>query len=196
MVSIPLWNQKHLGCPATSAHKVDISNQAHLQGNTSIHDLIISKIHTFSYSVVLTQFLKNCSDKLQQLNTVVLSMKSEAILLKRFLYKLAAVLAHDKSHKLLMHLSKSVNRVLGTDLISDLTSFIEQHSIKTSSKAVFVAPKPKYEYLLVRLQGLVRLLAQILCHSQNYGSMVAQRLHLGHFINIFVICMSFVSRLW
>lgn len=124
-------------------------------------------------------------------------MKSEIMLLKRFLYKLAAVFAHDKVYKVLKQIYKTVSRALETNISSDLTGFQEQHtSSSTSSKIMFVAPKPKYEYILVRIQGVARLMAQILCLCQHCGSMIVKKLQLGHFVNICIIQMSFVSRLW
>ena len=117
-------------------------------------------------------------------------MASEIILLKRFLYKLAAVFSHDKSYKMLKHIQKTVSKLLETHVVSDLTSFQEQHTANSSSsKVIYVAPKPKYEYILVRLQGTVRLLAQILCLCQHYGSIMIRKMQLGHFVNITVISM-------
>ncbi|KAK4016825.1 hypothetical protein OUZ56_031791 [Daphnia magna] len=174
MANIPLWNQSHLPCPATSAHKLS----AQFQG-------------------IMNTFLEDLSGKPQKLMDFMSLMTSEVVLLTRFLYKLRAVFAHDKSYKVLKQIQKMVQKLLKTNLVSDLTSFQEQHvvSVKTVN-AIFVAPKPKYEYIQVRLQGIVRLLAQILCLSQHYGTIMIQKMQLGHFISIVVISMSFVSRIW
>lgn len=148
-------------------------------------------------SGTIDSFLKAFSDKPKKLQETILAMKSEIMLLKRFLYKLAAVFAHDKIYKVLKQIYKSTTRVIESNIISDLTGFQEQHtSSSTSSKVMFVAPRPKYEYILVRLQGLFRLLAQILCLCQYCGSMIVKKLQLGHFVNISVIKMSFISRIW
>ncbi|XP_057366498.1 nucleolus and neural progenitor protein-like [Daphnia carinata] len=174
MTSVPLWNQSHLPSPATSAHKIS----AQFQG-------------------IMNTFLEDLSEKSQKLKDFMSLITSEVVLLTRFLYKLRAVFAHDKSYRVLKHIQKMVNKLLETNLVSDLASFQEQHlvSLKTVS-AIFVAPKPKYEYIQVRLQGITRLLAQILCLSQHYGTLMIQKMQLGHFMSIVVISMSFVSRIW
>lgn len=124
-------------------------------------------------------------------------MQSEVNLLKRFLYKLTSVFSHDKSYKTSKQIQKSINKFLAVNISLALKSLEEQHSFSSSTdRFVFVAPKPRIEFVLVRLQGCVRLLAQVLCYSQKYGSQVIQKIRLGHFMNISVISMAFAARLW
>ncbi len=146
----------------------------------------------------MSNFLRDIAEKPQKLQNILLLVNSEVVLLKRFLYKLGAVFAHDKSYKVLKHIHKTVNKFLQTEVACDLMSFQEQHtaSPSSSSKMMYVAPKPKYEYILVRLQGTVRLQAQILCLCQHYGAIMTQKLQLGHFVNIMVTSMSITARLW
>jgi hypothetical protein len=72
---------------------------------------------------------------------------------------------------------------------------VEQHSVSFAN-VMFIAPKPKYEYVQVRLQGIVKLIARILCLCQYYGSIMIQKMRIGHFIHIVAISMSFAARIW
>ena len=142
----------------------------------------------------MSSFITNSSEKTEKLKGFLMLMTSEVVILKRFLYKVAAVFSHDKTYKMLNQIHNSANRLLETDLVSDLTSFLEQHNL--FANVMFVAPKPKYEYVQVRLQGTVKLLAHILCLCQCYGSLMIQKMRIGHFMNIVVISMSFAARIW
>jgi hypothetical protein len=143
----------------------------------------------------MSSFLKNSSENPQKLKEFLMLMTSEVVILKRFLYKIAAVFSHDKSYKVLKQIHKTVNKLLETDLVSDLTSFLEQHTVSFAN-VMFVAPKPKYEYVQVRLQGTVKLLAYILCLCQFYGCIMIQKMRIGHFMNIVAISMAFTARIW
>ena len=143
----------------------------------------------------MCSFLKNSSEESQKLKESVVMMTSEVVLLKRFLYKIASVFYHDKSYKVLKQIHKTANKLLEADVVSDLTSFLGQHTV-CFANVMYVAPKPKYEYIQVRLQGTVRLLAHILCLCQYYGSIMVQKMSVGHFMNAVTISMSFASRIW
>lgn len=193
MCEVPLWNQFHLPCPATAAHKVDLTN--HPKG-------IYYCFRKFPLLIcislaIMGDFLKNMAEKLQELEELTVFMRSELGVLKKFLYKLAAVFAHDKSYKFLKRIETAAKKFQEADITSSIKSFHEQHTVNfTSAKVTYVAPKPKYEYVLVRLQGIVRLLAQILCYCQHYGSFMFQKMKTGHFVIIFVISISFAARIW
>ena len=144
-------------------------------------------------------YLKKLEDKKSELEKIVNSMKAEIVVLKRFIYKIATIFAHDKTYKVLKQIYTAAGKLLRTDLLSDVEIFQGQHTYSSeyaTARTMYVAPRPKYEFVLVRLQGNIALLAQILCLCQHYGSVLVQRIHLGHFINIFIICMSSTSRLW
>jgi hypothetical protein len=144
---------------------------------------------------IMFSFLKNSSEESQKLKESFVLMTSEIVLLKQFLYKIAAVFHHDKSYKALKQIYKTVDKFLEAGVVSDLTGFLEQHTV-CFANVMFVAPKPKYEYIQVRLQGTVRLLAHILCLCQYYGSIMVQKMSIGHFVNIVTISMSFAARIW
>lgn len=136
-------------------------------------------------------------DQIKQLEESVNLVQIEAALLKRFLYKLTSVFCHDKGYKMMKQIQKSINKFLAVDIAASLRAIHEQHSlISSAERFVFVPPKPKLEFVLVRLQGTARLLAQVLCYCQRFASFTIQKIHFGHFMNISVICMSFAARLW
>ena len=146
---------------------------------------------------VLQSFLERLQQQTKMLEESVKLVQTEVVILKRFLYKLTSIFCHDKGYKMMKQVQKSINKFLAVDISKALVNLHEQHSlIYSTERFVYVPPKPKFQFALVRLQGTARLLAQILCYCQRFGSFVIQKIHFGHFVNINVISMSFAARIW
>lgn len=129
------------------------------------------------------------------LNECLTILESELVLFNRFLYKLHAVFKHDKGYKVLKQIQKSLCRFKQLNIQELIKHFQEQHCL-SSTPHKFVAPRPVYEYLLIRIQGGAKLLSHLLCYCHTFGMIILQKLGKGHFININIISMSFTARLW
>lgn len=172
---LPIWNQFDLPCPATSAHKLSLSK---------------------NQTQFMKQFLSSLNDHSKLIQEAISHVKSEMTVLNRFVYKIQAVFTHDKWFKIFKTIQKTGNKFMDLNLYDTIKNLQEQHGSFSAEKFMYVAPKPKLEFVLVRIQGTVKLLAKLLCYCQYFGALILQRIDLGHFININVISMSLISRLW
>ena len=134
----------------------------------------------------------------KKLDAALNQVQKENTLLKCFLYKLTSVMSNDKSFKTTKQIQKSMNKLQELDLHSIFKSLLlEQDSqLFSAARYAFIPPQPRFQFVLVRIQGTSRLLAQVLCSCKNLGSLTLQKIHLGHFMNINIILMSFCARIW
>jgi Domain of unknown function (DUF4477) len=157
---------------------------------------LLHKIKTkfcFRRTDTLGKFVSFLRKQEPDLITSLSILSSESLILKQFLYKISAVFRQDKSTKGLKQILKSVKKFSDMQLNGITTHMIEQHSL---GNIIHVSPKSTYEFALVKFQGAARLLAQILCYCQHSVCATIPRMHQGHFINISVISVSLISRIW
>ena len=144
----------------------------------------------------MKEFLSSLNDHSKLIQEAISHVKSEMTVLNRFVYKIQAVFTHDKWFKIFKTIQKTGNKFMDLNLYDTIKNLQEQHGSFSAEKFMYVAPKPKLEFVLVQIQGTVKLLAKLLCYCQYFGALILQRIDLGHFININVISMSLISRLW
>ena len=157
---------------------------------------ILPKIETkpcFPQTGTLEKFISFLRKQEPDLTTSLSILSSESIILKQFLYKISAIFRQDKRLKGLKLIFKCLKKLSDMQLNGITTHMIEQHSL---GNTIHVSPKSTYEFFLIKFQGAARLLAQILCYCQYSVSRTIERMHQGHHVNISVISVSLISRIW
>lgn len=188
-----MWNQFQLSTPATAACQLDTKYQ-HYQGkqifNITIYCVAWQFIWLTGHLSELVAFLSG-----RGLRETLELMNAELALLKRFLYKLSAVFRHDKSLGVMKQILKCVTRFMSIQVADNIDDMVKQYTLCDSGK-LFVPPRPRFEFILVRFQGAARLLAQTILYCQHCIKLILARISIGHFVNIHIISVSMVARIW
>jgi len=171
-----LWNVANLSPPATAAVQL--------------------KVQSLQTLNVIQDFLTRLEEEKKKIALSVKVLETELSILNRFLYKLSLVFRNDKSIKMLKQIWKMTKKFVDMKIIDIIENLQEQHTVPKLHSDVFVPPKSKFEYALVRLQGATRLLAQLLCCCQHSGRLIIPTMYQGHFISIRIISMSMTARIW
>lgn len=118
----------------------------------------------------------------------------EATVLTRVIYRMKSKFRNDKGLKKMVQLNQALLNYYNMDLLKDyntLRSMIEEEDEK------YILPsKQMLEYVLVRTQGYVQLMARIEEVAKCAGYHLRERIKLGHAWSISLFAFAIVSRLW
>ena len=98
----------------------------------------------------MKEFLNNLNQHSELIKQSVTQAKAEIVVLNRFVYKIQTVFAHDKCIKIFKLIRKTSNKFLDVDLCEIIKNLYEQHGSCATEKSMYVAPRPRMEYALVR----------------------------------------------
>lgn len=100
-----------------------------------------------------------------------------------------------KDFKSLEKINKSLQRFFKTRILSDLQTVVDLIS-GTGSDNFYLPTKNLLEYILVRLQGLAKLMEYVIGICTDIAYMLMIRIHTGHFWKIAFITFSIVARIY
>ncbi|CAG9764838.1 unnamed protein product [Ceutorhynchus assimilis] len=166
----PLWNRKDLFQPPVSSYKA------------STEDLDLTK-----FRLALQDGIRHFKDKF---------LATEATLLARIIYRMKMKFRSAKDFKLIETLSRSLNIYFNTDLSRHLKGMLDMTPKRYGWETeTYLPARNMLSFILVRLQGIVKLLEKIYETAEEIAIQLTHRLYRGHFWTLFLILYGLVSRI-
>lgn len=142
----------------------------------------------------IEKFHSLCED-MMNLFTRYPQLYSDSLLLSRIIYRMKQKFRTSKDFKALEKLSKCLHRYFSLNLSFDLQSLKELLPDNYSDQ-LYLPSRNLVEYVLVRLQGVSKLMEYIIETSTDIAHMLTIRIYTGHFWKIGFIVFSIVSRIY
>ncbi|KAG5868105.1 hypothetical protein JTB14_034635 [Gonioctena quinquepunctata] len=159
-------------------------------------DLAMPPINTYKSSrkdVDIKHLYKVCQDlKHFFMNEY---MHAEHLVLSRIIYRMKQKFRSSKDFKSLEKVNKSLENFFRIRFVFDLNTFLELIPSRYKDKT-YLPTKNLLDYVLVRLQGLVKLMERVVETCKISAFLLDVRMKLGHFWKNAVICFALVSRVY
>ncbi|KAJ8927589.1 hypothetical protein NQ314_019934 [Rhamnusium bicolor] len=122
-------------------------------------------------------------------------MYAEFTVLSRIVYRMKQKFRSAKDFKALQKINKALDNYFNMDILRNLKNFM--HLIPSRYKdETYLPTKNLLDYILIRLQGLVKLMERIIETCKIAAYLLDKRIHTGHFWKIAFIIFSIVSRIY
>ncbi|XP_020297102.1 uncharacterized protein LOC109861733 isoform X2 [Pseudomyrmex gracilis] len=118
----------------------------------------------------------------------------EATVLARVIYRMKSKFRNDKGLKKMVQLNQALLNYYNMDLLKEYN--ILKSIIRIEDGKYILPSKQMIEYVLVRTQGYVQLMARIEEVARCAGHYLKERIKLGHAWSISLFAFAVVSRLW
>ncbi|ERL89426.1 uncharacterized protein LOC109541782 [Dendroctonus ponderosae] len=163
------WNQRDLPQPPISSFKA------------TNRDLDLNKLRN-----ALNEGIKELQDNML--------LKSEWGILSRILYRMKMKFRSSKDFKLLEKINRCLTLYFRPNMVLHLKNILELVPAQYDNDT-YLPTKNMLCYILVRLQGLAKLMATTFETATRAADQLNSRCRIGHFWKLFVILFAVVSRL-
>ncbi|XP_023012322.1 uncharacterized protein [Leptinotarsa decemlineata] len=163
------WNVKDLSLPPINTYKC--SNK----------DIDLNYLHEICQE--LKAFLENKY------------MRAEFLVLSRIIYRMKQKFRSAKDFKALEKLNKALEILFKLDIQNDVTTFMELIPPRYKDET-YLPTKNMLDYLLVRFQGLTKLMERIVETCKISAFLLSMRMKTGHFWRVGFISFALVSRVY
>ncbi|KAL7296405.1 hypothetical protein TKK_0010417 [Trichogramma kaykai] len=164
-----LWNQKNLRRPP------------HASWNVSLN--------TFNF----TQYVQTIEIIQKEIKSLHL-LNTEGAILSRLIYRMKSKFRSDKGLKNMEKVNKALLNYLNMSLENDY-EILKQYE-KLNDHDVSLPSRQNLEYILIRLQGLAKLMGRVESTATTAAIFLKSRLELGQSWNVAVISYAVISRIW
>lgn len=189
MFTMALWNKKNLEPPLVNTYKTspqEIGEYSSFKQN----NFLILRFLKIADVEPLTKIFREASTFFS--NQTLL--EQEAALLSRCIYRTKTKFRLDKGYKELQKLNRAVLQYLNMNFVYHVQNFSEM--LPDSNEQIFYLPtKNMLDYILVRLEGILRLMGRVIECAKNAALCMEQKLPLAQFWKIDFISIALVSRL-
>lgn len=165
-----LWNVKSLQAPSVNTYKV------------SSKEVDLKRLSTI---------LKEAVDLFSDQKYLV----TEAAVLSRVIYRTKMKFRNDKGHKAMEKTNRALKLFLSSNFCNSLSTFYEVLPKKYEA-VTYMPTKDMLDYMLVRLQGVLKLLYRVGESARIATIFMQSKIRIGHFWKISVICTAMLSRIW
>lgn len=122
-------------------------------------------------------------------------LETETALLSRCIYRMKMKFRSDKGLKAMEKANRALLQYLRLNFLNTLNIFYETLP-SANEENVYLPARDMLDYILVRLQGLSKLLCRVAECAQEGALYMENRIHIGHFWKVALICFGLLSRIW
>lgn len=122
-------------------------------------------------------------------------MRAEYAVMSKIVYRTKQKFRTSKDFKALEKVYKALYNYFEINISNDLQSFMNLIPARYTEET-YLPNKNLLDYILVRLQGIVKLLERIVESCKITAYLFNRRIHTGHFWKIGIIIFSLVSRIY
>lgn len=212
-----LWNLKDLPLPAVSTYRAtnstDIGNWISILYFIELcfHELIeifslnsdfmLLIYYILDYQEILIflpdlEELHSACEEFIKYFTECPQLYAEHLLLSRIVYRMKQKFRTSKDFKSLEKLNKALRRYFNMNISSDVQTLCDLLIPEYCRNELYLPTKNVVDYILVRLQGVAKLMEYIIGTCTETGYMLNIRLYTGHFWKIGFILFSIVARIY
>lgn len=183
-----LWNKKDLEAPLVNSYKTSPQEI----GKYSLLNKVSHFLYSFSFADVepLIKIFREASTFFSNQTF----LQQETALLSRCIYKTKTKFRSEKGNKEMQKLNRALLQYLNINFAYHVQNFKEM--LPPSNEQVFYLPtKNMLDYILVRLQGIMKLMSRAIECAKRAALYLEQKMPLGQFWKVDFVCIALVSRL-
>ncbi|XP_060529060.1 uncharacterized protein LOC132703674 [Cylas formicarius] len=166
-----LWNQKDLPSPPVLSFKAESKN------------------------IDLNKFRRTIIDALKHFKSKNF-LAREAAILARTIYRMKMKFRNSKEFKTLEKINRALKNYYSVNVVRDLKQFLDLLPREYDDESTYLPTKNMLCYILIRLQGLAKVMTRIYDSCEIAADLFKKRLLVGHFWKIAIIAYAMVSRIF